>query len=34
MDKSISFEGFNLPNKALTNFQLIDTVKQLKIPLF
>ena len=30
MDKSkiyISVEGVNLPNKPLTNFQLIDTVK-------
>ena len=37
MDKSkisISVEGVNLPNKPLTNFQLIDTVKQLKIPHF
>ena len=37
MDKSkisISVEGVNLPNKPLTNFQLIDTVKELKIPHF
>ena len=31
---SISVEGVNLPNKPLTNFQLIDTVKELKIPHF
>ena len=31
MDKSISVEGVKLPNKPLTNFQLIDTIKQLKI---
>ena len=30
----ISVEGVNLPNKPLTNFQLIDTIKQLKIPHF
>ena len=37
MDKSkisITVEGVNLPNKPLTNFQLIDTVKELKIPHF
>ena len=37
MDKSkisISVEGVNLPNKPLTNCQLIDTVKELKIPHF
>ena len=37
MDKSkisISVEGVKLPNKPLTNFQLIDTVKQLNIPHF
>ena len=37
MDKSkisISVEGVKLPNKPLTNFQLIDTVKELKIPHF
>ena len=34
MDKSVSVEGVNLPNKPLTIFQLIYTVKQLKIPLF
>ena len=34
MDKYISVEGVNLPNKPLTNFQLIDTVKELKIPHF
>ena len=37
MDKSkisISVEGVNLPNKPLTKFQLIDTVKELKIPHF
>ena len=35
MDKSkisISVEGVKLPNKPLTNFQLIDTVKEFKIP--
>ena len=26
MDRSISVEGVNIPNKPLTNFQLIDTV--------
>ena len=32
---SISVEGVKLPNKPLTNFQLIDTIKQLlKIPHF
>ena len=31
---SISVEGVNLPNKPLTNFQLIDTIKRLKIPHF
>ena len=33
MDKSkisISVEGVKLPNKPLTNFQLIDTVKRIK----
>ena len=37
MDKSkisISVEGVKLHNKPLTNFQLIDTVKQLNIPHF
>ena len=34
MDKYISVEGVNLPNKPLTNFQLIDTMKELKIPHF
>ena len=34
MDKYISVEGVNLPNKPLTNFQLIDTIKRLKIPHF
>ena len=37
MDKSkisISVEGVNLPNKPLTNFQLLDTVKELEIPHF
>ena len=37
MDKSkisISVEGVKLPNKPLTNFQLIDTIKRLKIPHF
>ena len=31
---SISVEGVNLPNKPLTNFQLIDTIKELNIPHF
>ena len=29
--ESISVEGVNLPNKALTNFELLDAVKKLKI---
>ena len=32
--ESISVEGVNLPNKALTNFELLDAVKKLKIPNF
>ena len=32
--KSISVEGVNLPNKALTNFELLAAVKKLKIPNF
>ena len=34
MDMSILVEGVNLPNKPLTNFQFIYTIKQLKIPHF
>ena len=34
MEKYISVEGLALPNKALTNFQLMDAVKILKIPRF
>ena len=30
----ISVEGVNLPNKALTNFELLDAVKKLKIQNF
>ena len=32
--ESISVEGVNLPNKALTNFELLAAVKKLKIPNF
>ena len=32
--ESISVEGVNLPNKALTNFELLDAVKKLKIKNF
>ena len=32
--ESISVEGVNLPNKALTNFELLDAVKKLKISHF
>ena len=36
MNKSnkISVEGLELPNKALTNFELMDAVKDLQIPIF
>ena len=36
MNKSnrISVEGLELPNKALTNFELMDAVKELQIPIF
>ena len=32
MDKYISVECVTLPNKPLTNFQLIDTITRLKTP--
>ena len=31
IESSISVEGVELPNKALTNFELLDAVKTLKI---
>ena len=34
MAKSISVEGLVLPNKPLTNFELMDAVEKLKIPRF
>ena len=34
MIKSLSVEGLVLPNKALTNFELMDAVKKLQIPRF
>ena len=34
MDNSISVEGLVLPNKALSNFELMDAVKEFKIPNF
>ena len=34
MAKSISVEGIALPNKSLTNFELMNAVEKLKIPRF
>ena len=34
MDDYISVDGLALPNKPLTNFELVDAVKALKIPHF
>ena len=34
MEESISVEGLVLPNKSLSNFELMEAVKKLKIPRF